>query len=150
MLLVLVRLRLRDFHSIIRNASNDLAYEHPGFQSVGLVQAGIGGKAVLWGPCGVDARSLGLVTTSGWSRWRIQGTFMISRGYTGLWAGVRQGGYAGHAQTSVAAAVARHESGSSLVVGMFLHIGRCAIGLESAHDFSDDGQDGYSTVSSLH
>jgi hypothetical protein len=138
------------FHSVIQNSSDDLTYEHPRFQSVGLVQAGIGGRAALFGPFAADARSLALETTSGWTRWQIQGTLMANRGDTGIWAGMRQDDFAGHAQTSTADAVARHERGLSLIVGLSIKVGRCALGFESSHDFSNNGQDGYVSVALLH
>jgi hypothetical protein len=131
-----------DFHSVIGNPPSDLPYDHPGLLFAGLVHAGLGGRVDLAGPCAVDARGVGLLTTSGWSRWRAECLLLAVFPYGGLWSGVRQDGAAGHALTAIADDVARHESGFSVVVGLTFHYRSFEFSLESSHTFTNGGQDG--------
>jgi len=132
-----------DFHSVIGNPPNNLAYDHPGTRFAGLVHAGIGGRTGLAGPLAVDVRGLGELTTSGWSRWRAEVLLLASCPYGGAWCGARQDGAAGHALTAIADDVARHEGGFSLVIGLTWHYLDCELSLETSHDVTNGGQDGY-------
>ena len=133
-------------HTLLGNAVNDLPYTHTGFQAAGLVHCAGGSRWTLTGPLALDAGILGLATTRGWTRWRAEVVAMAHGPGGGVWAGVRQDGFGGHALTSIANAVAKHEDGLGFVLGASFDFDEVSIGLETSHSLSKNGQDGTVTL----
>ena len=135
-----------DVHGLIGNAENRLGYVHPGLRAALFVHAGAGGRAGI-GPFALELRTMGLLTTSGWSRWRAECTLEVASGGSGVWAGVRRDGAAGHALTTIADAVARHESGLGVYMGMSWQVRDLQLGFETAHNLDTGDQNGFLSFS---
>ncbi len=103
----------------------------------------------LAGPFSFDLRGMDMLTTRGWTRWRVEATAIVAGSNGGGWAGLRQDGAAGHALSGIADAVAKHESGLSLVAGMAWRVQDLQLGLETSYNLDHDGQDGYLSLSYL-
>ncbi len=131
-----------DVHVLLGNAPNDLPYEHPALQAAGLVHAGAGGRLALAGPLAIDVGAIALATTDGWSRWRGELLATVAGDGGGVWAGLRGDGAGGHALTGTADAVASHERGVGLVIGVAIDVGAVRLGLETTHSLTKNGQDG--------
>jgi hypothetical protein len=132
-----------DFHTVIHNSLVELPYEHPGVLAAGFAHAGAGGRVDVAGPFSLDTRAMDMLTTRGWTRWRVESMALVAGSSGGGWAGLRQDGAAGHALSGIADAVARHESGLSVVAGMAWHVQDLQMGLETSYNLGNYGQDGY-------
>jgi hypothetical protein len=136
-----------DVHGALFISANGLPYEHPSLQAAGYLQVGGGGTVVLGGPVSGIIRALALESTRGWTRWQLEGGLMVHGPGAGIWAMMRQDGFAGHALTRTADSVAQHESGLSLVVGVSVVIvAGVELGVETSHNLGNDGQDGAITL----
>ncbi len=137
-----------DVHGGLGISANGLPYEQRSLRLAGLLHAGGGGELGLCGPLSAIVRLLALESSGGWTRWQAEGGVTVRGPEAGIWAVVRQDGRAGHALTRTADAVAQHESGLSVVVGMtILATPDVELGFETSHNLSHDGQDGAFTLS---